>query len=405
MKRKSVFCVIMILMLCMNFGLPAFATEVNGEVFSVSLQPNDSQKANSTNQISRLQAPLEMEITLSSYEYTHNTVIETEVHVSWDNEEAWDTTLSGEAYVYNENDQPVIIGSVRGYNNDINDGNFVGLDYTYDVNSQKCIATATYNYTDDGSCDMTSFGQNTGEFNQAILASLNVSETMPIEMAETEPQEDASALSANVDYISEYLAEVYTRGGALQYDVWTYPEMEAGHINHIAASVKGDATAAEDYILDLQPTAYSITPRYCEFFFACDSAGRMSTGEYLPKSRSTSFTIPLSLPLRGGQALPVDIVFTLSSIDITHNANQTTWDAYDLNGIDGLDPDDPDGVGFYNTFTYYGNLASGEEDSIYMQAHGSIGYAYVYVDEETGGFNNSTWYAMQSSSGRIDVYN
>lgn len=98
------------------------------------------------------------------------------------------------------------------------------------------------------------------------------------------------------------------------------------------------------------------------------------------------------------------LAFPAGAFDIEENVTEIT-ERRATGHFDGLDPDDPDGVGFYNTFTYYGNLASGEEDSIYMQAHGSIGYAYVYVDEETGGFNNSTWYAMQSSSGRIDVYN
>ena len=131
----------------------------------------------------------------------------------------------------------------------------------------------------------------------------------------------------------------------------------------------------------------------------------MSTGEYLPKSKSTSFTIPLSLPLAGGQALPVNIEFTLSRMTPAATTNQPSWDAYALNGIDELDPNESAGVGFYNTFTYFGNLASGGKDRIYMQAHASIGYAYVYVDAGTGGLNNSTWYAMQSSSGRINVYN
>lgn len=404
MNKKSLFCVMLVLLLCMNFGFPALATEANENVFSVTLLPNGSENSSGIQRLFSPDEPLEMEITLSSYEYVHNSVIETAVHVSWDNNEAWETTLTGEAYVYNEGNRPVVIGSVRGYNNIQSGNGFIGLDYTYDVGSRQCIATATYNYEDDGTCDMVSFGENTGEFNQAILASLNVPSTMSATM-ESAPMSEAGVLTVNVDYISEYIAEVYAKKGALQYDVWTYPDMEAGHINHIAASVKGDATVAEDYILALQSTAYSIVPRYCEFFFACDSKGRMSTGEYLPKSKSTSFTIPLSLPLIGGQALPVDIVFTLSRMTPTASTNQTSWDAYDLNGIDGLDPDDSNGVGFYNTFTYFGNLASGGEDSIYMQSHASIGYAYVYVDASSGGLNNSTWYAMQSSSGRINVYN
>lgn len=407
MKRKRVFCVMMTFLLCMNFGFPAFAAEVNEDVFSVSILPNESQEANSIsiNQISQEPSPLEMEITLSSYEYIHNTVVETAVHVSWDDEETWDTTLRGNAYIYNNNDQLVVIGSVRGYNNEMSDSSFVGLDYTYDVNSQKCIATATYNYADDGSCDMMSFGNNTGEFNQAILASLNVSESMPTERIGAGLQEEASVQSENIDYVSEYIAEVYTRGGALQYDVWTYPEMRPRDTNKIAASVKGDVTAAEDYILDLQPTAYSITPRYCDFFFACDSAGAMSTAEYLPKEHSTKFDIPFSLPLVGGQSLPINLSFTFSSVDVTDRLRQTTWEVYNLNGIDGLAPGNPNGVGFYNLYYFDGDILSGEEAQIYMQAHGSIGYSYVYVDAEAGGLNNSTWYAMQSSSARIHVYN
>lgn len=402
MKKRRSFCVLMVLLLCMNFGTAAFAAEENENTFSVSLSPNISEERTSVQGEVERQAPLEMEIALSSYEYAHNSVVDSTIQISWSGSEEWNTTLTGEAYVYNEGDNPVIVGSVRGYNNSQEVNSFIGLDYTYDVVSHKCIATATYNYAEDGSCDMMSFGKNTGELDQAIIASMNVPETAAASaVLVSEPME-----VANVNYISDYIAEVYTKRGALQYDVWTYPEMEAGHINHIAASVKGDATAAEDYILDLQSTAYSIVPRYCEFFFACDSKGRMSTGEYLPKSKSTSFKIPISVPLAGGQALPVDIEFTLSKMTPTATTNQTSWDAYALNGIDGLDPNDSAaGVGFYNSFTYFGNIASGGEDSIYIQAHASVGYAYVYVDAATGGINNSTWYAMQSSSGRIDVYN
>lgn len=405
MKRRS-FCVLMVLLLCMNFGVPALATENNENTFSVSLSPNILDESTSNQRAFAQQEPLEMEIALSSYEYEHNSVVNSTVQISWNGNEKWDTTLTGEAYVYNEGDNPVIVGAVRGYNNSQEVSDFIGLDYTYDVVGQKCITTVTYNYAADGSCDMMSFGKNTGELDRAIIASMNVPETASAPaVVGSGSMDDGNVLATNVDYISEYIAEVYTKRGALQYDVWTYPDMEAGHVNHIAASVKGDATAAEDYILDLQSTAYSIVPRYCEFFFACDSKGRMSTGEYLPKSKSTSFTIPLSLPLAGGQALPVNIEFTLSRMTPAATTNQTSWDAYALNGIDELDPNESAGVGFYNTFTYFGNLASGGKDRIYMQAHASIGYAYVYVVAGTGGLNNSTWYAMQSSSGRINVYN
>lgn len=404
MNKKKIFSMMMVLLLCLNLGIPAFATCKNDNVFYVSVAPNNSQELNNIQSISDSRVPLEMEITLDSYEFIPNSTIGTEVSIVWASVEDWNMALSGKAYVYNENNHPIILGSVHGYNKEFSLSEFVGLDYTYDVVNQHCIATATYNYADDGSCDMLSFGYNTGEFNQAILASYNMPDLESKE-AMAAPAIKESPLAANADYISEYIAEVYTKRGALQYDVWTYPEMEAGHTNHIAASVKGDATAAEYYILNLQSTAYSITPRYCEFFFACDSKGRMSTGEYLPKPEETSFEIPLSLPLKGGQDLPVKIKFTLSSMTPTAATRKTSWDAYALNGIDKLDPDDNEGIGFYNQYTYYGNLASGQEDDIYLQAHASIGYSYVYIDAESGGFNNSTWYAMNSSSGQVTVYN
>ena len=145
MKRRS-FCVLMVLLLCMNFGVPALATENNENTFSVSLSPNILDESTSNQRAFAQQEPLEMEIALSSYEYEHNSVVNSTVQISWNGNEKWDTTLTGEAYVYNEGDNPVIVGAVRGYNNSQEVSDFIGLDYTYDAVVQKCITTVTYSY-------------------------------------------------------------------------------------------------------------------------------------------------------------------------------------------------------------------------------------------------------------------
>ena len=121
MKRRS-FCVLMVLLLCMNFGVPALATENNENTFSVSLSPNILDESTSNQRAFAQQEPLEMEIALSSYEYEHNSVVNSIVQISWNGNEKWDTTLTGEAYVYNEGDNPVIVGAVRGYNNSVSAG-------------------------------------------------------------------------------------------------------------------------------------------------------------------------------------------------------------------------------------------------------------------------------------------
>ena len=81
MKRRS-FCVLMVLLLCMNFGVPALATENNENTFSVSLSPNILDESTSNQRAFAQQEPLKMEIALSSYEYEHNSVVNSTVQIS-----------------------------------------------------------------------------------------------------------------------------------------------------------------------------------------------------------------------------------------------------------------------------------------------------------------------------------
>ena len=84
------------LAMCMSLAIPSFAIDIkenNG--FQIDLVPNGTNSISDANIANSESIPMELDIQLSSYDYNHESVVDNEVFVTWDDAHNWDTTLTG----------------------------------------------------------------------------------------------------------------------------------------------------------------------------------------------------------------------------------------------------------------------------------------------------------------------
>lgn len=394
MKIRKITFTLVILGIFLSLFSEAFAL-TKSENFIVSIKPN-FYESGIERQSESLTSELNMEIILSDYTFANPTV-ESTINVSWADKQ-WQTTLEGLAYIYNDSTSgPIVVGSVSGFNGEIAIDRFIGIDYTYNVSSGNCIATASYNYASNGNCEITTFGNNTGEFDEAILSvSMQAARNVEDDVILTPP---ISATS--IDTSSKFIGQHNLLNGVVYFEAWAQKEMMPSGTNFLAARIKGSVSKATPYILEQEDSAMYISPTDCEVYFVGDENFNFYNNEMCPSKKSEEFTISIPLPL--GQS--VDVAITVSSIDtgLSNGKKTTYWKLYDIMKIEELD--NSNGIGFENKFLYNGNtIPDGESQRMNIQCTGSIGYHYAYIDE-TGHNNSATWYPMAIVSGYVDCVN
>lgn len=397
---------LLVLAMCMALAVPSFATGIQeNSGIQIELVPNSAKNTRSET------IPMELDIHLSSYDYEHESVINTEVFVTWDDTHNWEATLAGTAVVYNPDTSPILVGSAHGYNNsNMSIENLIGLNYTYNVENGHCIATVTYGYSEENPFGTrVTFGKNDGEFDEALFAvNARIRNDSRLATKATTEVDTLPLQPRAIDRTSIYIGNENNHNGAVQLKAWAYAEFTPSGHNDIAASLKGNETAAENIIVNnVDTTATYTAARTCEILYACSSNARYSTSEYFPEEERTS--IPISIPIpRTGQSYTVDIV--LSELTVNATQRQTVWQMEKSalnypNGITELFDSGSDGVGAFNMLYYDDPISAGDTDRVTVQVNGVIGYDYMFVDPEVGGFNNSTWYAYASASNTVTCNN
>lgn len=396
------------LAMCMSLAIPSFAIDIkenNG--FQIDLVPNGTNSISDANIANSESIPMELDIQLSSYDYNHESVVDNEVFVTWDDAHNWDTTLTGTAVVYNPDNAPIIVGSAHGYNNNnMSIENLIGLNYTYNVENGHCIATVTYGYSEETPFGTrVTFGKNNGEFDEALFAVNDKSRNDA--RLDTEADTEAETLPLQpraIDRTFVYIGDENNHNGAVQLKAWAYAEFSPDGHNDIAASLKGNEAAAERIIVNnVDSTATYTAARNCEIIYSCSSNARYSNAEYYPKEKETS--IPISIPIpKTFQSYRIHILLSGISVDATDR--QTAWHMKNSSinspyGITELFESGSEGVGAFNMLYYDNPIAAGDTDRVTVQVNGVIGYDYMFVDPEVGGFNNSTWYAYATASNTV----
>lgn len=395
MKAKfRIICLILVFSIILSNPVMVFGSE-KSESFQVSIMPNTTVSSPSM----RTATPISMTINLADNTYLDESVVACSVHVNWPTKN-WDAVLNGTAYIHNKNNDIVILGSVSGFNGPSIPDNFVGIDFTYGIKSGNCIATATYEYDANSQCSRNSFGNNTGEFNEAQLELVTntrlkenvntISSHINTNFAEIRSIDTATVIFGSQNYLN----------GTVNFKVWSRKELSPDGNNWIDATVFGNVSSAEPYIIAQEPTATGILPTTCRVYFAGGSNVKFSQTEMIPNASHR--TIEFTIPLPAGQSTTIPITISSIITGLSNSSHTTYWELFDRLGLENIGSAYK--YGFENEFHFLGSVPAGGSASMSFQCTASIGYHYIYTDT-TGNLNNSTWYPMAIVTGSVTCVN
>lgn len=171
MKKLFAICLIFVLIVTSISAAAFEATQMssNDNGFHLSLAPAVENNAAT---IQSNSTHLNIDISASSYDYIHDSTIDIVAAIEWSNGAVeWDTELYGSALVYNpDNNHPILIGAVTGYNGEKTVDNFIGADLKYDVLTNQCDVIIHYDIGNSTGQSSIEFGSNGPNFADAILS-------------------------------------------------------------------------------------------------------------------------------------------------------------------------------------------------------------------------------------------
>lgn len=297
---------------------------------------------------------LQLSVKMDSSEFVHDTHIPLELQVQLDSM-GWNTSLQGEALVYNQNNQTVLFGSATGYNGERIDDNFLSINFTYDVGTGAAIANVTYDILDVHNKHLE-FGQNTDLFADAYRYLEN-----KMTRAHNQQVAEEAAIQNEESGIMPYtldtsLTLLFASGPSTCLMTMYAPKnLASSGTGPVSAKMKGNVSRAESTITsEIGTEAWGTVASNCDVSFYTVSGLRFMQGEQHPTSSEKNIEIAIPIPLTNGM-LSYTFKWNVSRI----NASTTTdglashWNTYDIGGIDGIELSK--GPGFYTYINQSGN--------------------------------------------------
>ena len=399
--KKMRIKIVAILLSCILLA-NSFSVNINAEEqdlsYEAEIMPVNSKGRNTS-------TGLRIKIIPSTEKFVHGDEIEVIVEVKW-LDKKWNAILDGTALVYKDENVIMLMGSVCGDNYE-SDGvsKFMGIDFTYDIISGKCIATASYDAGTDEEY-FVEFGENSDYFSDAMnyLASLlEKAHNKQVMLENTNVNLDDTIMPRIDDGLYTYFTVSNTTSTVIL-KMWGAKELLVSGNRVIGASVRGNVSNAKTEILKIEPTAESVVATNCNLTYSGSSEVRFSNNEMKPKTKSSN--INFSIPLPAGQSYTVN--WTVSSINASTGTDDktTVWKVYDVAGIDELlKVSGTSGAGFQNNlYCAPSSIPSGGSRQITLTGTAKVGYHYIYIDE-TGKTNNTTKYFSISNNTKLTVVN
>lgn len=260
----------------------AAKTEIN-----LTLAPADQLKSRTTVD------NIEFSVTTGAEKFVHDTEIPIEVKVKW-NKTGWNTALTGEALVYNSNEQVVLFGAASGYNGKVSDENFINMNFTYDVATKRCIANVTYDITSEKN-KTAEFGQNSELFADAY----KYLEGKMLEEQKTQAEEE-KPVSIEPFAVDTSLKQIFSSGDSKAKMTMYVPKnlISGGGSGPVSAKMYGSSSVASTYIINnVNSTAWAVVASNCDVSFSANQGLRYISGTHHPTNSETNYEISIPLPL------------------------------------------------------------------------------------------------------------
>lgn len=381
---------------CMMLTMSVSAAGGNVDVsktaaFDMELTPATQTRAIALDNGNNLQLSVKMD----SSEFVHDTQIPLELQVQLDSK-GWNTSLQGEALVYNQNNQTVLFGSATGYNGERTDENFLSINFTYDVETGAAIANVTYDILDVNNKHLE-FGQNTDLFADAYryledkMTNAHDKQVATETIVQQENEQESLLYSLDTS-----LTQLFVSGpSTCSMTMYAPRNLASSGSGPVSATMKGNVTQAEKNITtEIGKEAWATVASNCDVSFYTVSGLRFMQGEQHPTSAEKNVEINIPIP---GTDLTYPFKWNVWRINAstTADALASRWNTYNVQGID---VESERGPGFYT----YINQSGNKYGKLQVKGSSKIGYHYLYIDG-TGRENNATWYSRTEGSGYINV--
>lgn len=378
------------MMLTMSVSAAGGNVDVNKTAaFNMELTPATQTRAIALDDGDNLQLSVKMD----SSEFVHDTQIPLELQVQLDSK-GWNTSLQGEALVYNQNNQTVLFGSATGYNGERTDENFLSINFTYDVGTHAAIANVTYDILDVNNKHLE-FGQNTDLFADAYrYLEDKMTKTHDQQVAEeTAIQNEESGI---MPYTLDTSPKLLFQSGPSTCTMKMYAPQNiySSGTGPVSAIMRGSIYQAERDILKFENSAWAVSATNCDVSFYTVTGLRFIRGQQHPTNSETNIPITISLPLSQSYTFNWNVARINAST--TSDELACHWNTYDVNGIDGIET--ANGPAFSIDINQSGN----KYGNLKITGSAKIGYHYLYIDS-TGRENNTTWYSRMENYGYTNV--
>lgn len=249
MKKLRQFMTVMVVCCTM---LTMSAGAVNGKVsadestaFNMVLAPATQVQADASEDGNSIRLAVEMD----SSNFVHDVEIPLELRVQLDSM-GWDTTLQGDALVYNQNNQVVLFGMASGYNGEMIDENFLSINFTYDVGTHAAIANVTYDILDVNNKHLE-FGQNTDLFADAYryledkMTNAHDKQVARETIVQQENEQESLLYSLDTS-----LTQLFVSGpSTCSMTMYAQRNLASSGSGPVSATIKGNVTQAEKTII------------------------------------------------------------------------------------------------------------------------------------------------------------
>ena len=389
MKRLRQFMTVMVVC-CMTLTMSAGAIRDKasvdaGTAFDMVLAPATQGQADALAEENNIRLAVEMD----SSNFVHDTEIPLDLQVQLDSM-GWDTTLQGDALVYNQNDQVVLFGMASGYNGEMEDENFLSINFTYDVGKHAAIANVTYDILDVNNKHLE-FGQNTDLFADAYRY-------LEDKMTSVHDKQvaDENEILEVVPYVLDTSPKLLFQSGPSTCAMRMYvpQNIYSSGSGPVSAIMRGSTYQAEKDILKFEDSAWAVSATNCDVSFFTVEGLRYIRGQQHPASSETNVSVSIPLPLSQSYTFNWNVERVNAST--TSNELACHWNTYDRLGIDNIESADGP------AFTIDINQSGNKYGNLKITGSAKIGYHYLYIDG-TGRENNTTWYSRMEDYGYTNV--